>query len=119
MKKISTKATKRSSRSSPGQEFIVLIEKVRDDVKLTAEQHGTVINKLDNLEGDLIALDKKMGDKFLSHDSAFFKIEMELEMIKSKSGTIDTKVDRIERKLDSALTEHGQRIGKLEEKVGV
>lgn len=90
------------------RETRVLLEQVRDEVGLVAEQHGSIIEKLEKIENKLIA-----------NDSSFFKMEMEIQMVKSKTGTIDTKVDRVEKKLDIALTEHDQRLKKLEEKIGV
>lgn len=91
MKKRSQGVDMRSSKNSSGREIIVLTEQVRDEVKLVAEQHGTIIEKLDKVENKLIA-----------HDSSLFKMEMGIEMVKSKTGTIDTKVDRIEKKIDTA-----------------
>lgn len=108
MKKKPKGLIRRSLKRDSGREVIVLIEQVRDEVKLVAEQHGAIVEKLDKVENKLIA-----------HDSSLFKMEMGIEMVKSKTGTIDTKVDRIEKKIDTALAEYGPRLSKLEEKVEV
>ena len=81
------------------------------------KQYREIIKKFD-----------KLDNKLQEHDAILFKLEMGLETVKSRVGTIDTKADRIERELESVklaikdvdarmgekITEHGNRLLKLE-----
>ena len=104
---------------SKGKEFDtnretqVLLEKIHSEVKTIAEGHSGIISKLDDV------------DKRLSKiESNSFKNEMNIESIKSKTGTIDTKLDRIEKEVgfiknavldvSKSVKDQDKRIEKLE-----
>lgn len=94
----------------------VLMEQMSKEVKTVAEGHSVIVSKLDDVDNRLSKI-----------ESNSFKNEMNIESIKSKTGTIYTKVDRIERDLNtvknavldmSKTTKDNEvRIVKLEEKV--
>ncbi|MFH1996703.1 MAG: hypothetical protein ABIJ27_06865 [Candidatus Omnitrophota bacterium] len=94
----------------------VLMEQMREEVKTAAEGHSAIVLKLDGVDNRLSKI-----------ESNSFKNEMNIESIKSKAGTIDTKVDRIERDLNTVKNavldmrkttkDHEKRVEKLEEKV--
>ena len=120
MKKAKKSNTNKSIISEIKEEFKrhmgTLMEQMRKEVKTVAEGHGAVISKLNDVDNRLSKI-----------ESNSFKNEMNIESIKSKTGTIDTKVDRIERELgtvknailDMSKTtkNYEKRIEKLEEKV--
>lgn len=111
----------RKSRPTPEfnsqRETRVLLEQIRSEVKIVAEQHGDITKRLD-----------KIDNKLQEHGSILFKLEMGLETVKSRVGTIDTKVDRIEKeletiklaikdvdlKLSESVADHEKRLHKLE-----
>ncbi len=108
--------TSQNKKFNSERETRVLLGKIHSEVKTIAEGHGALASKL----GDI--------DKRLSKiESNSFKNEWNIESIKSKAGTIDTKVDRIEKELETvknalldiskSAKDHGKRITKLEEKV--
>ena len=100
------------------RETRVLLEEIRHEVKTVAEGHGVIVSKLDDIDNML-----------RKNESDHFKIEMDVESIKSKTGTIDIKLDRIERELETVKNavmdtsnvtkDHEKRIKKVEEKVFV
>ena len=85
----------------------VLMEHMDKQVKTVGEQHGSIIRKL--------------GE----HDRQFEKIHrrsdrVEIVVMENSSDIkkLKTVQERVERKLDTALTAHEERIKKIEEKVG-
>lgn len=117
MKKKSIRKSKPTPQYDSQRETRVLLEQIRSEVKTVAEQYGGVAKKLD-----------KIDNKQQEHDSILFKLEMGLETVKSRVGTIDTKVDRIERELETIklairdvdirfgekVTDYEKRLHKLE-----
>lgn len=98
------------------RETRVLLEKIHSEVKTVAEGHSTLVSKIDDVDNRLSKI-----------ESNSFKNEMNIEAIKSKTGTIDIKTDRIERELGAVKNavldiskttkDHEKRITKVEEKV--
>ncbi len=94
----------------------VLLEEIRKEVKIIAEGHSALSEKL----GEVDTVVRKI-------DSNYFKLYMDTEAIKSQTGAIDIKIDRIERELgtvknavmdiSNVTKDHDKRITKLEEKV--
>jgi hypothetical protein len=104
---------KNTKKVSLERETRVLLEKIGSDVKTLAEGHALLMDKfevIDNRGSELTSL--------------AFKTEMNVEVIKSKVGTMDIKLDRIERELEtvkiavldtgSKVSDHDHRLQKLE-----
>jgi ABC-type transporter Mla subunit MlaD len=81
----------------------VLLEQIDQNVKVVAEQHGSIVKRLDNIES-------KLGQ----HDQRFDKIESTLNSVKNAVMEVDEKVTRVEHNLETAVTNHEQRLQKLE-----
>lgn len=86
-----------------GRETRVLLEEVNKNVKIVAEQHGSIVTKLEE------------------HDNRFERMESELGTVKSELGSVkhavlDTsrRVNKLESKLDTVITDHEKRIENLE-----
>lgn len=114
---------KKTMKSKPTPEYNsrretrVLFEQIHSEIKIVAEQYGGIAKKLD-----------KIDNKLQEHNSILFKLEMGLETVKSRVGTIDTKVDRIEKELETiklairdvdmrlseSMTDYEKRLHKLE-----
>lgn len=72
---------------------------MRSQFNTVAEQHGTIVHKL-NLQ-----------------EVGFSKVEMEVQIVKSKVGTIDAKVNTIEREINAvkeAVLDNNRRLGQVE-----
>ncbi len=78
----------KAKEANPERETRVLLEQVRHELKTVAEGHSMVISKLDEID-----------NKFRKNESDHFKFEMTLEGVKSQTGTINSKADRIEKEL--------------------
>ena len=104
---------KKSEKISLERETRVILEKMSSDVKTVAEGHTLLVDKFE-----------VMDDKVSELASLAFKTEMNVEAIKSKVGTMDIKLDRIERELEtvkvavldtgSKVVDHEQRLQKSE-----
>lgn len=104
---------KKSPKVDSQRETRVLLENMYSDIKKVAEGHSELVSRLDEID-----------NKLLKNESDHFKLEMKVESIKSQTGTIDSKVDRIERQVNSikdavmevgAVTkDHETRLKKLE-----
>lgn len=111
MKKKSKKpkeAIKTTSEFDSVRETGVLLEQIKDQISIVAEQHGSIINKLEG------------------HDKEFEKMYSKMEIVEDKimanSYKIDTngqKIDRVEKKLDTTIKHNDQRFKKIENKIGI
>jgi len=109
----------------------VLLDKIYSEVKAVGEGHSFLSDKIDGMDRTLREIESKS-----------FGIEMDAQGIKSKIGTLDIKIDRVERatiensrdikalkegqqkleegqgqikqKLDTVAIKHEQRLHKLE-----
>lgn len=101
-KKPSKKSTP-TPRYDSGRETRVLLEQLRSEMKTIGEKYSGLVNKID-----------KMDQEIRSHGSVLFKLEFGMQKIESRTGTIDTKVDRIEKELETvkaAIKDVDSRIG--------
>lgn len=73
----------------------VLLEEIRHGLKTVAEGHSMLAKKIDNHDEKL----SEISDVVRKMDTHYFKLQMDTEAVKSQTGTIDIKVDRIERDL--------------------
>lgn len=107
-----------TEKFNSGRETRVLLEEIRNDVKRIAEGHTILNRKFDEQEKIIRQI-----------DANYFKLQMDVESIKSRTGTIEIKLDRIERELgtvknavmdiSAVIKDHERRMAKLEEKVQV
>lgn len=110
------------------RETRVLLEKIGSDVKTVAEQHTDVIKKIDELKNDVSELKDDMAivrpavtknsNDLRDVKSELNSVKSELNSVKMAVKDVDVRVGRVEQKLDTTLTNHEQRIKKVEEKVG-
>ena len=115
--------TPKSKTIDSERETRVLLEDIRKQVQTVAEGHSMLAKKLESHDEKL----NEISTVVQKIDTHYFKLQMDTESIKSQTGTIDIKTDRIERELgtvknavmDMSKTtkNHGKRIEKLEEKV--
>lgn len=72
----------------------ILLEEMNKGIKTIGEQHGTIIKKLEE------------------HDRRFDRIEMAVK-------EVDAKVDRLEKKLDTTISQNEERFKRIEDKIGI
>ena len=77
------------------QKTRVLLEEIRHEFKTVAEGHDILAKKLDDHDEKL----SEISDVVRKMDTHYFKLQMDTEAVKSQTGTIDIKIDRIERDL--------------------
>ena len=104
---------KKAEKVSLERETRVLLEKIGSDIKTLAEGHTLLVDKFEGLDNRVSEI-----------SSLAFKTEMNVEAIKSKVGTMDIKLDRIERELEtvkvavldigSKIIDHEHRLQKTE-----
>ncbi len=113
-------AKKNLEKASFERETRVLLEEMNGRIKTIAEQHGSVVDRFDTIDTRLDNIDETLQ----RHDANLYKLEWGLEGIKSKVGTMDVKLDRIERELEtvkvavldtgSKVADHEHRLQKFE-----
>lgn len=95
------------------REQTVLLESMNQNIKAIAEGHADLDRKLNEANAKLDDHTKRL-DRFgmdtLRMSNALCKVELDIVNLK-------TTTQRIEQKLDIVITDHEQRINKLEEKV--
>ena len=121
MKKNNT--TPKVDKTGIEQKTRVLLEEIRHDLKTVAEGHSVLAKKLENHDEKL----NEIGEIVRKMDTHYFKLQMDTEAVKSQAGTIDIKVDRIERELGMVKNivmdmsretkDIEKRVKKVEEKV--
>ena len=89
----------------------VLLDKMYSEIKTIGEGHSLLSDKIEEMDKLLMKLDSKS-----------FSIEMTVQAIKSQAGTIDIKVDRVEKELESvkaAAMENSNDIKEIKNKLDV
>jgi len=96
---------KKSKKPTPEydsqRETRVLLEEIRDQVKLVSEQHGSVMNKLEQ------------------HDGKFERMEQRFDRLEIATMANGQGIKKVEEKVDKVLDNHENRIQKLEAKAGI
>jgi len=91
MKKLTKSKSSKKSLPTPEydseRETRVLLEEIDQNVKTVAEQHGSIIEKIDDL------------------DIRVQSVETGVETVNIKVSALDTKVNRIERELETVKNE--------------
>ncbi|MFH1858246.1 MAG: hypothetical protein ABH845_05015 [Candidatus Omnitrophota bacterium] len=98
----SEKHSHTTSSSDSGRQTHVLMEEMRSQFNVVAEQYSSIGRRLDQ------------------HEVILSKVEMEVQIVKHKVGTIDAKVDNIERELDAvkeAVSDNSQRLDGVEQRL--
>jgi uncharacterized phage infection (PIP) family protein YhgE len=122
------KKDKKSSSISPEydstREQNVLLIDMHKDIKLVAEQHGRVIERLDRIESELdtvkvATMENSHEIKKLKSDVEQLKVgqaKLEAGQAKLEAGQakLEQGQERIEQKLDTVTLDHEQRLTKLE-----
>jgi len=88
---------RKTEKISLERETRVILEKMSSDIKTVAEGHIFLVSKFETLEGKFETMDGRINELSVT----MFKTEMNAEAIKSKVGTIDIKLDRVERELET------------------
>ena len=96
MKKKPSKKSNSMSEYDSHRQQNVLLEDIRKKVETVAEGHSILNQKIDRIDA-----------KLEEHDKRFDRIEMVLT-------DTNTRVKKLEQKVDTVTTDHEQRIQKLE-----
>ena len=86
-----------------GRETRVLLEAMHKDIKTVAEGHSTLNNKLDNIESELSTVKSELSTVKAATMESSHRIK-----------ALETGQKEIKQKLDTVITDHEQRITKLE-----
>jgi len=89
-KKKSAKTKTPTPEYDPKRAQNVILEKIYSEIKTINEGYSALSEKVNGMDKTLRGL-----------DSNSFKTEMGIQAIKSQTGTIDIKTDRIEKELDT------------------
>lgn len=92
-KKKSTKKFNHTTEYDSKRQQNVLLDKIYSEVKTVGEGHSLLSDKIEEVDRSLRKLESKS-----------FGMEMDVQAIKSKTGTIDIKIDRIEKDLEPIKT---------------
>ena len=109
------KGKKAKSSFDTQQETRVLLEQIRLEVRTVSEQHGSIMEKLqehDQRFNKIEAHLEKIDLKLLSHDGKFADMEARFDRLEGK-------IDRIEKVITGVMSEHETRIKKVEEKTAL
>ncbi len=107
------------------REIRVLLGEICHNLKTVAEGHSILTKKFETNDEKL----NEIGEIVQKMDAHYFKLQMDTEAVKSQAGTIDIKVDRIEREIGMVKNivmdmsretkDIEKRVKKVEEKVFV
>jgi chromosome segregation ATPase len=131
MKKKSTKTTKTTPEYDSQRETRVLLEDINKSVKTVAEQHDSIIKKLDEHDGQFKKIDQRFdivemaitensrNIKALQTDVKGLKTDAEVlktdvKALKEGQGRLEKGQEEIKQKLDTVTTDHERRLEKLE-----
>lgn len=111
------KKTKKIKKLDEGYTQI-LLEGLRSDIKLIAEQHSTTQQEIVGMRVKLEKLDKLEVDVAIIK-SVVQSHSIDIKEMKADIGTLKSDVKRIEQKLDNSIEGNEKRFQKIEEKVFV
>ena len=138
MKKKTTKPIKASPEYDSQRQTRVLLEQIRSEVKTVSEQHGSIMEKLEGHDKQFTNIESELNtvkSDLISVKSDLISVKSDLISVKSELTTVKVavmdnskqikdlktgqqelreKVERIENKLDTVVTDHEQRLQKLE-----
>src|SRR3989338_4504119 len=99
------------------REQTVLLEHMNQGIQTIAEQHSSIVEKLDQHSGDLSVIKSELDTVKIAtmENSHRIKVlEVGQEELKSGQEELKSGQQRIEQKLDAVTVDHEQRITKLE-----
>ena len=109
------KRSKSTQEFDTGRETRVLLEQIHSEVKTVSEQHGSIMEKLqehdqrfEKIAGRL----DKIELNLIAHDGRFANMD-------ARFSNMDARFDRIEKVITGVVSDHETRIKKLEEKVAL
>ncbi len=88
-----------------GRETRVLLEQIRSEVRTVSEQHGSVMEKLQEHDQRF----EKIEHKLEQHDVHFLHIDQRFQ-------NMDARFDRLEKVVTGVISDHETRIKRLEVK---
>jgi|GEM_PF-1127491 len=101
-----------SPETDSERETRVLLEGVRSELKVVAEGHGSIIGRLDKVEGSLKEVEGSLKE-----------VKGDLQEVKGRLNRVETKIDRVDNQVSqlqdqvsSVLTDHESRLKVLEAK---
>ena len=116
----------REKKSRPEKEFDsqretrVLLEEIHSEVKTVSEQHGSIMEKLQEHDQRFEKIDGRLDKielKLIAHDAKFSNMDEKFSNMDAKFSNMDARFDRIEKVITGVMSDHETRIKKLEEKV--
>ncbi|MBI4356219.1 MAG: hypothetical protein HY597_07245 [Candidatus Omnitrophica bacterium] len=90
--------------------LLVVVEDLRDDIKVIAENQVATLQKLDNHEQRLQRLEADMD---LLKDVTRM-MNTRLAALEERMDRMEQRMDRVEQKLDIVIGDHDQRLKRLE-----
>ncbi len=96
---------KPTPRTDPQRETRVLMEEVRSDFKVIAEQYGTITKKL-----------QEHDQKFDKVERRLDRVEGNLREVKGDLQVVKGQLDHLQNQVGSVLTDHEERLKTLETK---
>ena len=124
-KKVSSSQSKKSSaRYNFERETRVLLESIDSKVNLLAEQHGSIVKRLDGHDNRFDRIESELGSvKLAVMDNRRLikvnasKIDLnakKIDLNAKKIDQVENKLDRIDKKFDKKISNQDRRIRKVE-----
>ncbi len=105
---------KKPAKSTPStdseRETRVLLEQVNHNVKTIAEQHGSILKKLEEHDKQF----SKIGSELNFVKVAVIENNKEIKGLRTEIEKVKTGQEVIEQKIDTVTSDHEQRLHKLE-----
>ena len=131
MKKKSPQINKPIPEFDSGHETRVLLEDMRQGIRIIGEQHGAIVKRLDNIESELgsvkaAVMDNSLQIKAIRSEQKEMKAEQqrmgteqqrmaaEQQRMGTEQQRTNTELQEIKHKLDTVIVDHEQRLQKLE-----
>src|SRR3989338_3821397 len=116
----------KEKKSKPTHEFDsqretrVLLEQIHSEVKTVSEQHGSLMDKLQEHDQRFDKIESKLEQhdlRFLQMDQKFLNVESRLDHVEGMFDHVEGRLDRIEKVVTGVMSNHETRIKKVEEKL--
>lgn len=115
VKKEAGKNKKTTPEYDSERETRVLLEQIRREVKVVAQQHGDIMKKLEQHDGKF----ERVEQRFDRLEMAVMENNRDIKELKLQTKELKVGQEEIKQKLDTAIDNHEGRISRLEEKAGV
>ena len=97
--------------------LLVVVEDLRDDIKVIAEHQVATLQKLDNHEQRLLRVEEDLQllkDVARMTNTRLAALEARMDRMEQRLDGMDLRMDRMEQKLDLVIGDHEQRLKRLE-----